>query len=113
MDEITELKAEIAKLKALTAEKEDILFRAEQKLISIESEVISTMLQSINHSLICPFCGVTVGHPPSIGITHVGCYRTGYWAKGFKTQNDWVRACIDNGKNIYEVYQKESKPSIG
>jgi hypothetical protein len=39
----------------------------------------------------------------------VGCYRTGYWANGFRTHNDWVRASIENGRAVDEFYKKQSK----
>ena len=107
MDEISELKVEIAKLKALTAKKEEILFRAENKLISIDNEAIASLIRATKHSLICPFCGITVGNPPTISAAHMGCYTTGRWSKGFRTHNDWVRACIENGASINRIFNEE------
>ena len=105
---IAEIKEEIARLKALTAEKERLLFTAEQNAIAADNASLATILRATPHSLICPFCGVTVTHP-SLGFAHMGCYSTGCWVRGFKTQNDWVRACIRNGAGVAEFYRNDEK----
>jgi hypothetical protein len=100
-----EIKEEIARLKALTAEKEALLFRAEQNAIAADTASLASVLRATTHSLICPFCGVTV-EQPSLGFAHMGCYSTGCWVRGFKTENDWLRACITNGASVAEFYRK-------
>ena len=112
MDEIEGLKAEIAELKRLTAKKEYALFRAEQKIITADNESVSSTLQSIDHPLICPFCGVTLTMPPAVGSAHVGCYTTGYWKRGFRTHNDWIRACIENGASVKKFMEKNTVKRI-
>ena len=100
--DITELKEEITRLKALIAEKEELLFRAEQRAIAADNASIASTIGA-THLLICPFCGLEVAHA-SLG--HKGCYMTGCHTNGFKTHNDWVRACIANGASIAEFYRK-------
>jgi hypothetical protein len=107
--DIGQLHEEIARLKALTAEKEALVFRAEQNTIAAENESVASIIRATNHSLICPFCGVTVKHTRSLDFAHMGCYSTGYWARGFRTHNDWLRACIINGAGVAEFYAKDKK----
>ena len=107
--DIGELKEEIMRLKALLLEKEEQLYRAEQSVLATENASIASTIRGTTHSLICPFCGITLRSPPSVGTEHKGCYVTGYWANGFRTHNDWVRASIENGRSIDEFYKKQSK----
>jgi hypothetical protein len=119
MDEIEGLRTEIEGLNALLREKHAALYRAEQKQIAIENESIALALKGITHTLICPLCGVTLAGPPRVGLTHASCYATGYWSKGFRSHNDWIRACIENGASVQRFLEKdvekrkESKLSIG
>jgi hypothetical protein len=103
-----QLYEEIARLKALTAEKEALVFRAEQNAIAADNQSLASTIRATSHSLICPFCGVTVTQP-SLGFAHIGCYSTGFWQKGFRTPNDWLRACIRNGASVAEFYRKDEK----
>jgi hypothetical protein len=107
--DIAEIKEEIARLKTLTAEKEGLLFTAEQNAIAADNASVALVLRATTHSLICPFCGVTVMPPYLLGALHVGCYSTGCWVRGFKTENDWVRACITNGLGVAEFYRNDEK----
>ena len=109
--DIDGLKMEIAVLKAALKEKEEKLYRAEQKSIKADKERMLSTLQSITHSLICPFCGVTVPLPPVLG-SHTTCFTTGYWAKGFRTHNDWVRACVENGATVDSFYRKARENNL-
>jgi len=104
--DIETLKEEIARLKELTKEKEEALYKAQQKLIAEDNAAMASILEATPHPLICSFCGVTLTRPPIVGTNHMGCYNTGYWAKGFRTHNDWVRACIRNGSTVEEFYKK-------
>jgi hypothetical protein len=119
MDELEGLRAEIKGLTALLAEKEAALYKAEQKQIAIENESLALTLKGITHTLICPLCGLTLAEPPRVGLTHASCYATGYWSKGFRSHNDWIRACIENGEKIQKFLdkqiqkRKESKSSTG
>ena len=102
--EVETLKAEIAQLKALTAEKEQALYKAEQRIIAADNAALASVLETTTHPLVCSFCGITLTHPPIVGLNHQGCFTTGYWVKGFRKHTDWVRDCIQNGKNIEEFY---------
>lgn len=104
--EIEELKAEIQRLKALTKQREEELYRSEQKFVTADNDAIAETLKTISHPLICSFCGMNLTHPPSVGVSHRGCFNTGYWARGFRTHNDWVRDCIRNGASVEEFYKK-------
>ena len=110
--EIETLRAEIAQLKALTAEKEQALYRAEQAIINSDNEALASVLQVTRHPLICSFCGITLTTPPKVGMNHMGCFNTGYWTRGFRTHNDWVRDCIRNGANVEEFYKKNRVEKI-
>jgi hypothetical protein len=114
--DVETLKADIAQLKALTAEKEQALYRAEQRIIAADNAALASMLEVTTHPLICSFCGMTLVLPPTVGMTlvlpptvgvdHQGCFTTGYWAKGFRKHSDWVRDCIENGKTVEEFYRR-------
>lgn len=110
--EIETLRAEIGKLKGLLAEKEGLLYRAEQKMVAADNAAIALALQVTKSPLICSLCGVKVSHPPAVGALHQGCFTTGYWAKGFRTHNDWIRDCIRNGASVEEFYSKKRGEKI-
>ena len=102
--DIAELKEEIARLKDLLLEKEELLFTAEQRVITADNASIASTIGA-THLLICPFCGIELAHA-SLGFAHKGCYTTGCHTNGFKTHNDWLRACIANGASVTEFYRK-------
>ena len=110
--EIEALRAEIAQMKALLIEKEVLLYRAEQRIVATDNAAIASTLQAAKHPLICSLCGITVNNPPTVGAAHMGCFTTGYWARGFRTHNDWVRDCIANGAQIEEFYKKNRIQNI-
>jgi hypothetical protein len=112
MDDIERLKAEIAELKELTTKKQAELYRAEQGVITAEKESIASTIRGTTHSLICPFCGVTLTMPPTVGSAHMGCYSTGYWSRGFRTHSDWIRACIENGAKVSIFMEKNTMKRI-
>lgn len=103
-----ELKAQIAELRQALKKAEAQLYRVEQSRIKAENDEMLSMIKDLKHSLICPLCGVTLADPPVLGM-HGGCYRTGYWSKGFRTHNDWLRACIANGAMVQTFYSKSEK----
>jgi hypothetical protein len=116
MDELEGLRAEVKRLSALLAEKQASLYRAEQKRIDLDNAALALALKGITHTLICPLCGITLTQPPRVGLTHATCYASGYWSKGFRSHNDWIRACIENGSSVHtflEKQRKESKPLTG
>ena len=106
MDTLEGLRSEIAQLKALIREKEEALYRAEQKVAAEDAAALASRLQGINHSLICSFCGVTLSHPPTVKLSHMGCFNTGYWVKGFRKHSDWVEDSIKNGASVEEFYRR-------
>ena len=103
-----ELKAQIAELRQALKKAEAQLYRVEQSRIKAENDEMLSMIKDLKHSLICPLCGVTLADPPVLGM-HGGCYRTGYWSKGFRTHNDWLRASIANGAMVQTFYSKSEK----
>ena len=109
--EIDALKAEIAALKGALKEKEEKLYRAEQEISKADTEQMLSMLRKLSHSLICPFCGVTVPVPPVVGA-HTPCFTTGYWAKGFRSHSDWVRACVENGEIVDFFYRRARENNL-
>lgn len=116
MDTLEGLRAEIKELTALLAEKRIALYRLEQKQIDTDNATLALALKGITHTLICPLCGVTLTNPPCVGLTHAACYASGYWSRGFRSHNDWIRACIENGSSIntfIEKQRKESNPFVG
>ena len=112
MDELEGLRAEIKELTALLAEKQAALYRAEQKQITADNERIALALKGITHTLICPLCGVTLAEPPRVGLTHATCYASGYWSRGFRSHNDWIRACIQNGASVQGFIEKQIEKRI-
>jgi len=112
MDELDGLRAEIAQLKALIREKEDALYRTEQKVAAEDAAALASILQDVSHPLICSFCGVTLSYPPSVNLSHMGCFNTGYWVKGFRKHSDWVRDCIANGASVEEFYKRSRVQKI-
>ena len=109
--EIDALKAEIAAMKEALKEKEEKLYRAEQEISKADTEQMLSMLRNLSHSLICPFCGVTVPVPPAVGA-HISCFTTGYWARGFRSHNDWARACVENGAIVDSFYRKARENNL-
>ena len=109
--DVDRLKAEIATLKGALKEKEDKLYRAEQEISKAEKEKMLSILRNLSHSLICPFCGVTVPLPPAVDA-HTNCFTTGYWAKGFRSHSDWVRACVENGEIVDSFYRNARQNNL-
>ena len=109
MDELRELKLELEQLGILIAEKQRALYRAEQTKAAIDDASLALALKGITHSLVCPLCGVTLSQPPRVGMTHAGCYASGFWRKGYRSHNDWIRACIENGASVHRFMEKDKE----
>ena len=104
--EVEELRAAAKAARALAVEKDAAADAIISKIAEEDNEVTKKLLRTIEHPLICPFCGITLTNPPSFTVNHQGCYNTGCWVRGFKNYNDWIRACVANGADIQEFYKR-------
>jgi len=109
--EVAELKKDIEQLKALLLEKENTLRSLEQARAIAEEDAFAQMLKEVSHPLICPHCGISLNSPPSLNMKHMGCYTAGYWRKGYRSQNDWIKASIENGEKITNFFSNSEKQS--
>ena len=109
--EVAELKKDIEQLKALLVEKENTLRSLEQARAIAEEEAFAQMLKGVSHPLICPHCGISLNSPPCLNTKHMGCYTAGYWRKGYRSQTDWIKACIQNGEKINNFFSNSEKQS--
>jgi hypothetical protein len=104
--EVEELRAAAKAARALAAEKDAAADAIVSKIAEEDTNATKKLLAKIDHSLVCPFCGITLTNPPSFTFNHLGCYNTGCWVRGFKNYNDWIRACVENGADIQAFYKR-------
>lgn len=107
--EVEELRAAAKAARALAAEKDAAADAIISKIAEEDNEATKKLLMTVEHRLICPFCGLTLTNPPCFTFNHQGCYNTGCWVRGFKNHNDWIRACVANGADIQEFYKRDKE----
>jgi hypothetical protein len=67
----------------------------------------SVYFKTMDPFLLCPLCSCVVGKEfiEGISVKHPACYAIGIWSKGYKSEEDWIKSCLENGKKIKEFYK--------